>query len=467
MSKKKKNPSKKKDYKLLKRIGRAVYRFFSAIFRIIDRIIVTPISKLMMWIMNVLKSNNKPFDRLLNNKIFLIVLSLCLAFGTFIVIDTTTDISANKSADILSNQKVRALYNEEAYVIEGLPNTVDITLIGRKSDLYLAKKHSNDEVVVDLRDLKPGTHEVKLKYSGAVSSVDYKLDPSLVTVIVYEKMSSSFGISSEIMNESSINSKYNISNITFSRDEVYIKGPEYKLKQVAVVKALVDVSKIVNPTVGTTTLKDIQLVAYDVNGDKVDVEIVPTTVDATIQITAPSKEVPLKVVPEGSVAFGKSIDSITLSETKVTIYGDAEKLANITSIPVKINVNGIEKNTEYNVNLSKPSGVKEISVSTVVVKVTLTGTSEKTVDDIPIETRNLGSNYTAQAASASDSSISVIVKGTTNNLNSITKDNIKAYVDLQGLGAGTHTVNVSVIGDDVKLSYTPKTTTVTIIIKNK
>ena len=45
------------------------------------------------------------------------------------------------------------------------------------------------------------------------------------------------------------------------------------------------------------------------------------------------------------------------------------------------------------------------------------------------------------------------------------KENISAFVDLQGLTRGTHKVPVQVTGDDLKLTYTPKTATVTIIIK--
>lgn len=116
---------------------------------------------------------------------------------------------------------------------------------------------------------------------------------------------------------------------------MYIKGPKYKLEQVAVVKALIDVKKIVNPSVGTTTLKEVPLAAYDVNGKKLDIEIVPETVDVTLTITSPSKEVPLKVIPEGEVAFGKSLDAITLSQTKVTVYGDEETLKNISSYQLR------------------------------------------------------------------------------------------------------------------------------------
>ena len=467
MSKTKKPLAKKKNHKFLKKLGRAVYRFIEAIYKIIDKIIITPISKLMIMIMKLFRTNNKPFDRLLNNKIFLIVFSLILAFTAFVIVDKNADIMLNKSADVLTNQELKALYNEEAYVVEGLPDKVDITLIGRRADLYLAKQYPNDEVIVDLRDLRAGTHEVALKYNGTVSSVEYELTPSTVAVVIYEKLREARTITAEILNEQKMDTRYNVSNISFSRNEVYIKGAAYKLEQVAIVKALVDVSKIVNPSVGTTTLKDIPLVAYDSNGEKVDVEIVPKTVDATLDITSPSKEVPLRVVPEGNVVFGKSIDSITLSETKVSIYGDSESLDKITSIPVKINVNDLNKNTEFNVNLSKPSGVKEMSISSVVVKVTLDSITEKKVTGVSIETKNLDNGLVAQAASKEDSSIDVIVKGTENNLKNITADNIKAVVDLQGLSSGTHEIEVIVTGDDVKLSYTPQKTKVKIIIRKQ
>lgn len=467
MSKTKKPLAKKKNHKFLKKLGRAVYRFIEAIYKIIDKIIITPISKLMIMIMKLFRTNNKPFDRLLNNKIFLIVFSLILAFTAFVIVDKNADIMLNKSADVLTNQELKALYNEEAYVVEGLPDKVDITLIGRRADLYLAKQYPNDEVIVDLRDLRAGTHEVALKYNGTVSSVEYKLTPSTVAVVIYEKLTEARTITAEILNEQKMDTRYNVSNISFSRNEVYIKGAAYKLEQVAIVKALVDVSKIVNPSVGTTTLKDIPLVAYDSNGEKVDIEIVPKTVDATLDITSPSKEVPLRVVPEGNVVFGKSIDSITLSETKVSIYGDSESLDKITSIPVKINVNDLNKNTEFNVNLSKPSGVKEMSISSVVVKVTLDSITEKKVTGVSIETKNLDNGLVAQAASKEDSSIDVIVKGTENNLKNITADNIKAVVDLQGLSSGTHEIEVTVTGDDVKLSYTPQKTKVKIIIRKQ
>ena len=117
------------------------------------------------------------------------------------------------------------------------------------------------------------------------------------------------------------------------------------------------------------------------------------------------------------------------------------------------------------VNLSLPSGVREISTKSVVAEITLDDVKEKTIRNVNIATRNLEKGLTAQAASKSDSSVDIIVKGTSSNVKAIDAENVSAYVDLQGLGKGTNKVDVKVSGDDLKLSYTPKTSSVTIIIK--
>ena len=463
--KKKKSSKKKKQNSFFKTIGKGLYIVFSKIYSIIDKLIITPVAKFILWLSGLFKNTNTVFDRILNIKSVLIIISLVLAIGIFLNYDNAANRLRNDAADILYNQKVTALYNEEAYVIEGLPKTVDITLIGRRADLYLAKQYANEDVEIDLRDLKPGTHKVKLKHTGSVNSVDYKLDPSTATVVVYEKMSESKKITKEVLYENELDSKYTISDIKFSRDEVYVKGAEYKLEQIATVKALVDVRKITNPTVGTTTLKEIPLVAYDEKGSKLDVEIVPGTIDALVEIASPSKEVPLKVIPEGEVVFGKAIDEIKLSKTKATIYSDEATLEKISYIPVNINVEGLSKETEYTVNLSLPSGVRDISTKSVVAKVTLADVKEKTIKNVNIATKNLENGLTAQAASKADSIASVIVKGSSNNIKAASIENIQAFVNLQGLGKGTHKVKVEVTGDDSKLTYTPQTKTVTIIIK--
>ena len=432
-----------------------------------DKRVITPISKLFVWVTEKGKEFGKLFERMISKKSSLIILSLIMAVGTFYYVDTKSTIISETSAEVLYNQKVNAIYNEEAYVIEGLPESVDITMIGRKSDLYLAKQLPIDTVDIDLKDLKPGTHEVSLKYKGAINSVSYKIDPSVATVIIYTKMSEVRTLTYDIVNQDKLNSKLSISKVELDTAEVIIKGAQYQLDKVATVKALVDISKIDNPTVGETTLSDIQLVAYDMKGLIIDVEIVPKTVQATIEIASPSKVVPIKVVPEGNISFGKAISKLTSSVESVTIYGDEETLSNIKNIEVPVNVEGLSGTKKYTATIKKPAGIREISETTTTINISVENQTTKEIEDIPLVYENLSDKYSINAASGSDASVSVVVKGVESVIKEIDKDNIKVYVDLKGYGPGTHDVDVKVEGSDVRASYEPKVSKVTLISSQK
>ena len=216
------------------------------------------------------------------------------------------------------------------------------------------------------------------------------------------------------------------------------------------------------------TLENVPLIAYDTNGKTVDVEMVPSKVTATINIDSPSKEVPIKVIPVGEVQFGKAISSITSTETKVTVYGSEDALAKIEYLPVEVEVTNLSSNKVFNVSLTTPQGVRELSVKSTKVSVTLGEETTKEIKDIMIETTNLDPNYKAAAIGASSIKTTVIVKGTKEVLSEIDESKIKAIVDLSGYNKeGDHEVTITVTGDDVKATYTPKTTKIKIRITKK
>ena len=437
------------------------------IMRFFDKKIITPITKLFLWVTDKTKNNNKYFEKLFFKKSSLVIISLVLAVGIFFYVDTKSTTISETSAEVLYNQKVNAIYNEEAYVIEGIPDTVDVTMIGRKSDLYLAKQLPIDVVDIDLKDLRPGTHKVSLKYKGSINTINYKLDPSVATVVIYSKMSEVRTVSVDILNQDKLDSKLSISNVEIDRNEVIIKGAQYKLDKVATVKALVDINNISNPEVGTITLSDVQLIAYDQKGTVIDVEIVPNTVTATVTIASPSKVVPVKIIPTGTLAFGKAISNITSSVESVTIYGEASVLSNIASIDVEIDVTGLDSTKKYTATIKKPSGIRFISGTSTTVTVDVENESTKEFENVQLEYKNLSSKYAINAASNEDKYTTVVVKGVKSVLDTIKDTDIKVYVDLNGYGVGTHEVDVLVTGNDVKVTYTAKVKKVTLIITEK
>ena len=441
----------------MKRIGKGIKTFFRHIGSFFDKWLITPITKLILKIVEFFKDNAKSVDRIAGKKSTLIVVSLLLAFGVFLLIDQESSVMIDQYAEVLYDQPVTAVYNEELYVVEGLPETVDITLVGQRRHIFLAKQSPSKGVTVDLTGLKPGNHKVTLEYSQRLKSLDYRLDPSEVTVTIYEKVSETRSLTVDILHQDNLDSKLYIDDVELDRTDVIIKGAEYKLEQVATVRALVDVDEISNPKAGELTLKDVPLVAYDEEGKTVDVEIVPKTVDAKLTITSPSKEIPVTVVPTGNLAFGKSIESIETNISSVTVYGEQDAIDKIEELEVEIDVKGLESDKEFNVTLKKPKGITEISEKTITVnvKVSNSTTKEFTIDNIVF--RNLSDNYTVQALSEEDTKVIVSVSGSADIVNNVDASSINVYVDLEGYSVGEHEVEVHVERSDLRLTYTPKT----------
>lgn len=451
----------------MKKIIRGIGKLFHHIGSFFDKWLITPITKFILRIIDFFKDSSKGLDKFIGKKSTLIVISLILSFAVFILIDRESSVMADQYAEILYKQPVTAVYNEELYVVEGLPKDVDITLVGEKRHIFLAKQAPSKGVSVDLTGLGEGNHKVTLKYSQKLKSLDYKLDPSTVTVTIYPKVSETKSLTYDILHQDDLDSKLSIKSVELDRDNVIIKGAEYKLKNVATVKALVDVDQITNPKAGEITLKDVDLVAYDTNGKVVDVEIVPKTVTAKLEVVSPNKEIPIKVIPKGDLATGKSIKSTEVSISKVTVYGNEEVVDKIEYLPVEIDVDGLSENKSYKVTLRKPSGITDISAKTLTVNVVVDSSYSKDIPDISIATENLENGYKVQALSAEDSKVVVAVKGSQDIVNSIDASSITAYIDLKGYGVGDHEVEVKVRGTDLRLSYVSKTKKVKVRISEK
>lgn len=453
----------------MSKIFKAIGHLFENIGHFIDKKIILPITKFFVGISNKFKKNGKSFEKILTKKPGLIIVSLVVAIGAFLIADSRTTSLIETSAEVLYNQPISATYNEEAYVVEGLPETVDITLIGRRSDVYLAKQLPTNDITVDLTGLEPGVHEVNLNYKKALSSVEYKLDPSVATIVIYEKVSQEKELNYEVINKDKIDSKLMVEDVSLSTDQVYIKGKEATLNEVASVKALIDLENLANPEVGTQELKNVKLVAYDSKGKKVNVEIVPSNVTATVKIASPQKEVPIRVIPENydDIVFGKAISNITTDVTNVTIYGSEKDLEDITYIPVYVDVSDLSEDKKYSITIKKPSGVRAMSADSVNVTVSLGNETTKEFNNIYLEYENLANGLVVQAVEQNSTTVTVSVKGVQNVLSNMDATTIKAYVDLEGLGVGEHEVPILVEGQDLRAKYSSLTTRVTLRISEQ
>ena len=450
----------------MKKISRIICDFFKSIWLFFDKWLIMPITKFFVSIYDFFGSSGNGLEKILINRQSLVVISLIFALITFYVIDQKHVTLIDNSAEVLYNQKVTANYNEALYVVEGIPETVDVTLVGRRWDVYLAKQYPIVGVTLDLTGYTPGSYAVSFKYEQAVSSVEYKIDPSTVNIRIYDKISVTKELSYDIIHKDNLDTKLDIDSVVLDRDSVIVKGATHQLEEVAIVKAIIDVDKISNVKVGSTTLSDVPLIPYDSEGNKLDVEIVPSKVDVTLKITSPSKEVPIKLIASGELDGG-AIKRLTSSTTMVTVYGTEEAVNSLEYLPVTVDVSGVKEDKTYSINLTKPNGIREISVKTISVDLKVDNIVSKDIEGIPIDPINVGEGYKVQAIGEENRTVTVIVKGSKEVIDSFDSSMIEAYIDLSGLSVGEHSVEVKVKGEDSRLTYTPRTKEIKVRISQK
>ncbi len=440
-------------------------KLFKSIYKIIDKFLIVPISRFVYYINKKIKQNGGKLDKLLNSHQFLIYLSLAIAVGTFLLIDSKAISFIQSESDSIANVPVVLKYNAEAYVVEGVPEFVDIRISGRKSDIYLAKQLGEYQVVLDLTDYSPSetAYKVYFSYSKPIENLSYKIDPSYVSVIIKNKISETTSITYDLLNLDKLDPKLSVKSVDLDKNQVVVKGSSTTLEQISLVKALVDLKNKSLTEAGTYTLNDVKLVAYDRTGKILtDVEIVPGTISATVTLDSYSKKVPLSVLTTGSLIPGKAIASILINGNatySVSIFGDQKELDKVNFVPLTINIDGLGKETakSYNVLISKPFGVRHMDLKNASIAVTFGDEAQKTIDkNINIASRNLSDGLNVTILPPYN--ISVQVKGVSSVIDKISAVDVNAYIDLKDLKPGEHEVEVKIDNTNPLVTYVVSST---------
>ena len=445
---------------IMNKVLDVVTAFFKIVYNFLDKILITPISRFIYSVNEKLKGKSY-LSKLINRPKFLVYASLVLAVIMFLLIDSKVITLVENDAEVITNIPVTVKYNEEAYVVEGVPKTVDMVLTGRKSDIYLAKQLGEHEVILDLTDYESSSmsHKVKLTYTKSVSSLSYKLNPGYVTVTIKDKVSTLASVSYELLNLNKLNSKLSVDSVELNKSEVVVKGSKDVLNEIASIKALIDLNNSDFKDAGTYEIDNVPLVAYDSKGKIIDeVEIVPNSLNAKIKLDTYSISVPISVKTTGKLVTGKSISKILINNSEsysIDVYGDKDSISQIKSVPVTVNVagQGANESKSYNVSLSKPQGVKYMSTDKAIINLSFADEKQKTIEISAenVSPRNLASGLTANATSKNN--ISVQVKGVQSVIDSVKAEDINAYIDLSKYSVGDHEVEVKIDNNDSRLSF--------------
>lgn len=409
-------------------------------------------------------------DRLLFNQKHgkLVALILAVFFCFLVSSDDNFDLfKANREVKTLNNLPVSVIVSDQAYEVTGVPETVSVEVIGETSDLQTLNLQDNYQIVADLSGLTEGTHDVTLQAKNFSSRLEVIIKPSSAVVTIRRKESRRFNLGYDFVNTSKMDSIYALGEPEFEQGEVVVRASSETLNKIAFVKALIDVSDV------TSEFEtDAEIVAYDQKGERIEVDIRPSTVKAKVKVSTPSKSVPIVIVPFGTMPNGKAISSYKLDNQAVTIYAPQDVLDTINELQIFIPVNNLTEDKKITQPIVFPSTkITKASLKNVTIDIKIEDAQTTTIDEVPIQFENAPNfAYEVKAVDGTtvDSLMSVKITGAKSQLDSITKNDIKIVADFSQVSEpGVYDIPITVSGTNKLATYEISSATIRLEFKKK
>lgn len=401
-------------------------------------------------------------DRIFFKPQFTGIVSLIIAILLYVLVSSSAQMTSSVRSSIeLNGIELDVLANTELYEISGLPDQVDAIVQGEFVDLTTTRNQGNYSVVVDLIGLSEGVHLVNLEPVDFSPRVRVTLSPSSAEVTIKRKISEEFNFDYDFINLNKLSREYVLSEPTFDVESVLVQASRETINQISFIKALIDVT---DRTESFTT--EANLVAYDQEGLPMNIDIFPEVVTASVNLSSPNKQVPLVVNPVGTIPDNQSIESITLDEETITIYGSDQDLASINQIDIVVNASTLTSDTNNIVHsITLPSGVKTASLERVQVEIKLAPTVEQVIENSHVFIENNVNNYEVEFMDEEDGMIDVTLTGSQAMIDRIDFSQVRVSIDLRNITPGEHEVIVSVTGPSQYLDYSTSQSTILIEVK--
>lgn len=403
------------------------------------------ISKLFRWMSGWL-------DKLLFNQKHGKVIALILAILFYITLNSDAKNIFDKvdNAENLGTVEISPVISDQFYEVEGMPKTVDVTIVGDLTDIKRVKQQKNFKIMANMADMGEGTHEVKFTTDAIPSRVKVLIQPSSAMVTIKKKSSRRFTVGYDFVNRNLMDSIYDLGEPTLEQGEVLVRASTETLNKIAFVKALIKVDATIKSDFETKA----EVVAYDADGSKMAVDIIPGTLKANVKVTKPKKEVPITLNPTGIIPDGKAIESYTLNYDKVTVYAKQSVLDSISEIPITIPASTLTSDREISMPIIMPNGVTKISENIVNISIKLGTLEERTINNVPIRMMNGIDGFTYSIAGGQSNTVSVTIKGSKNVIANIRMEDIHVYADVSKFDKeGTVEMSLKVEGKNKLVTY--------------
>jgi YbbR domain-containing protein len=186
------------------------------------------------------------------------------------------------------------------------------------------------------------------------------------------------------------------------------------------------------------------------DGEEVSAEnlmIIPSHIQIQVPVEAviSTRDIPVHPMISGMLQTESLIRTITIEPASVTVTGPQETLSALEQIDTEtIDVSNVTAATEFYVSLLIPEGFQAANTgirASVSVEPVM---GVKEFSDVPLEIRNVPFGLYVSYADNLARTAAVTVGGAVDTLSRLEKSELRAFVDLAGLQAGTHMAGVTV-----------------------
>lgn len=379
-------------------------------------------------------------DKLFANKWFVRFISLAFAVMLYLIVNM--DPTVNNAGVVpdgedqtytIEDVNITPEYNEEEYAITNVTENADVTLAGSQTAIMLFRLSRSDsyELYLDMQNLGAGTHNVQVSHRDFPTDLEVTPSPEYATVTLEEKQETTFPLETQILNEDQ-NEEFSFGNPTVSPEEVTVSGAGTTIEQIDRVAAQVDVSEADGDVNGS-----FPIVAFDTEGNELDVNIEPQEASVELSADAPSKEVPVNVERTGSLSADAAISEVTVSDETVTIYGSEEAVQNAESINAALDLNEISESGTYELDVQLPDGIQRTNPENLSASVTIEGEEQATLENVPISIANLPSGASTSWVNPSSGQMNVQIYGEAGAVEGVSAEDITLEALWSGSGSSS------------------------------
>lgn len=404
------------------------------------------------------KGLRQGISRILSSRWFLIALSLLIAMvfwsilvasdGTLTRAKTFQNVAVSVTGESTLRSRGYIVMDDLETLISGVKMTVEVT-----QSNYSRVSGTSYNPHLDLTDVTgEGENEIPISFSSTLYGPVISCEPSSVTVNVERYITRRVPV---VLEKTGEIEGYFLDSAKTDPTMVSVSGPQSLVSRVARAVAKLDASQLSGERMSDRA--SVQIVLQDSAGEAIESELIEITNESVLTDTVvvetelvPMKDVPLQVdaFVTGEPAEGYELTGVEAAVQSLSVAAQQDVLDAMTVLTTEqpLSIEGATADVSGYVRLSRPTGIE----NTVPYDVAVTAyiqekTVERTLSQVKVEIDGLDDTLSASLSRARQT---VQLTGGYHFINGLTQEDVRLFVDVNGLGEGTHEVPVQISIDN-------------------